>query len=221
MRLRRTGNGPPILAELNAIPKALQNRPEVLQLRLHHLMLRKSWHRAFTLSRKLCRVAPECGAGFLHGGFCLNQLGRTEEARGLLLTGPPSSSPRTDLLLQYGLLRSAARQPAKRGVISKSVFTWTPTFARSRRKIRTSKPSRRCYRILESDLHRSRERLRTLLQEICENGSANLWKKHLRLRTLVACPTTLSWSSIDIAFGGKGVGRARGQGSLRPVHHRG
>ena len=76
------------MAELNAIPKAYQNRPEVLQLRLHHLMMRKSWQRALTLSRKLCRVAPDCGAGFLHAGFCLNQLGRTEEARMMLLSGP-------------------------------------------------------------------------------------------------------------------------------------
>jgi Flp pilus assembly protein TadD len=78
------------IAELNAIPKAAQNRPEVLQLRLHHLMMRKSWRRALTLSRKLCRVAPDCGAGFLHAGFCLNQLGRTDDARKMLLKGPPA-----------------------------------------------------------------------------------------------------------------------------------
>ena len=78
------------IAELNAIPKAAQNRPEVLQLRLHHLMMRKSWRRALTLSRKLCRIAPDCGAGFLHAGFCLNQLGRTDDARKMLLKGPPA-----------------------------------------------------------------------------------------------------------------------------------
>ncbi|MEO8438990.1 MAG: hypothetical protein ABI540_02095 [Spartobacteria bacterium] len=78
------------MAALNSIPKGQQDRPEVLQLRLHHLMLRKSWTRALAFSRKLCRVAPDCGAGFLHAGFCLNQLGRTEEARKILLKGPPS-----------------------------------------------------------------------------------------------------------------------------------
>ena len=78
------------MAELNSIPKTLQDRPEVLQLRLHHLMLRKSWQRALTLSRKLCRIAPDCGAGFLHAGYCLNQLGRTQEARRMLLKGPPA-----------------------------------------------------------------------------------------------------------------------------------
>jgi Flp pilus assembly protein TadD len=76
------------VAELNAIDCALQNRPEVLHLRLHHLMKRKSWARALTVSRKLCQAAPECSTGFLHAGFCLHELGRTEEAKTLLLTGP-------------------------------------------------------------------------------------------------------------------------------------
>ena len=76
------------LAELNAIEPTLQKRPEVLHLRLHHLMQRKSWRRAYQVSRQLCRVAPHCGTGFLHGGFCLHQLGKTAAARKLLLTGP-------------------------------------------------------------------------------------------------------------------------------------
>jgi Flp pilus assembly protein TadD len=33
-------------------------------------------------------VAPDYGAGFLHAGFCLHQLGKTAEARKLLITGP-------------------------------------------------------------------------------------------------------------------------------------
>lgn len=78
------------MAALNSIPKNLQDRPEVMQLRLHHLMMRKSWRTALVLSRKLCRVAPDCGAGFLHAGFCLNQLGRTGDARKILLKGPPA-----------------------------------------------------------------------------------------------------------------------------------
>ena len=76
------------LAELNAIEPHMQDRPEVLHLRLHHLMQKKSWEQAYRISRKLCRVAPNCGTGFLHGGFCLHQLGKTKAARKLLLTGP-------------------------------------------------------------------------------------------------------------------------------------
>ena len=76
------------LAELNAIDRKSQNRPEVLQLRLHHLMRRKSWCCALIISRKLCRAAPQCSAGFLHAGFCLHELGKTAEAKRVLLKGP-------------------------------------------------------------------------------------------------------------------------------------
>ena len=76
------------IAELDAISPRLQNRPEVLQLRLHHLMRKKRWAQALNVSKMLCRVAPDCGTGFLHAGFCLHQLGKTAEAKHLLITGP-------------------------------------------------------------------------------------------------------------------------------------
>jgi len=76
------------IAELNAIEDGFQHRPEVLQLRLHHLMRKKQWSRALTVSRRLCRAAPQASAGFLHAGFCLHQIGRTREAKELLLRGP-------------------------------------------------------------------------------------------------------------------------------------
>jgi Flp pilus assembly protein TadD len=76
------------LLELNAIDPEFQNRPEVLQLRLHYLMRRKNWSRALVVSRKLCRVAPHFSAGYLHAGFCLHELGKTAQAKELLLKGP-------------------------------------------------------------------------------------------------------------------------------------
>jgi len=76
------------IAELNAIDDEFQHRPEVLQLRLHHLMRKKQWSRALTISRRLCRAAPQASAGYLHAGFCLHQIGRTREAKELLLRGP-------------------------------------------------------------------------------------------------------------------------------------
>ena len=76
------------VAELDAIEATFQERPEVLQLRLHHLMRERKWARALAMSRKLCRVAPECSTGFLHAGFCLHELGKTAEAKRLLLRGP-------------------------------------------------------------------------------------------------------------------------------------
>lgn len=76
------------LAELDSIDARQQNRPEVLQLRLHHLMKQKRWSLALRISQRLCRAAPDCSTGFLHAGFCLHQLGKTEEAKKLLITGP-------------------------------------------------------------------------------------------------------------------------------------
>ncbi|MGI8481188.1 MAG: TPR end-of-group domain-containing protein [Chthoniobacterales bacterium] len=76
------------IAELDAIEDRFQNRPEVLHLRLHHLMRKKKWAQALRISQKLCRAAPDMGAGFLHAGFCLHQLGKTAEAKKLLITGP-------------------------------------------------------------------------------------------------------------------------------------
>jgi Flp pilus assembly protein TadD len=76
------------IAELDAVEDRFQNRPEVLQLRLHHLMREKRWGKALRVSQLLCRVAPDCGTGFLHAGFCLHQLGKTAEAKNLLVTGP-------------------------------------------------------------------------------------------------------------------------------------
>ncbi len=76
------------VAELDGIETRFQKRPEVLQLRLHHLMRRKCWTSALRVSQLLCRVAPECGTGFLHAGFCLHQLGKTAQAKELLIKGP-------------------------------------------------------------------------------------------------------------------------------------
>ncbi|HEY5037358.1 MAG TPA: hypothetical protein VII74_09530 [Chthoniobacterales bacterium] len=89
------------LAELDALPPDDQDLPEVLLLRLHHLMQRKSWTRALRISRKLCRAAPDCAAGFLHAGFCLNQLGKTAEARKVLLRGP--STLRSEPIYYYNM----------------------------------------------------------------------------------------------------------------------
>ena len=76
------------VVELNAIEVTHQNRPEVLQLRLHHLMRSQRWASALRISQKLCRAAPDCSAGYLHAGFCLHELGKTAEAKQYLLKGP-------------------------------------------------------------------------------------------------------------------------------------
>jgi tetratricopeptide (TPR) repeat protein len=48
------------------------------------------WEDALTLSEQLRSLAPEGGASFIHGAFCLHELDRTLEAVELLLDGPDS-----------------------------------------------------------------------------------------------------------------------------------
>src|SRR5204862_8181424 len=62
------------IAELNAIEDEHQHRPEVLQLRLHHLMRKKQCSRALIVSRRLCRTAPQASTGFMHVVLCLHQV---------------------------------------------------------------------------------------------------------------------------------------------------
>jgi Flp pilus assembly protein TadD len=77
------------MSELNAIPDEHRERPEVLQIRLHNLMRHKRWSQALRVSQKLCRIVPDCCIGFLHASFCLHELGKTAQAKKLLLQGPP------------------------------------------------------------------------------------------------------------------------------------
>ena len=51
------------MAELNAIEMPSQAIPEVLQLRLHHLMREKKWTRALTISRALLAASEQVKAG--------------------------------------------------------------------------------------------------------------------------------------------------------------
>jgi tetratricopeptide (TPR) repeat protein len=77
------------LAELDAIPAPLSRRPELVEMRLLILMHARRWKQALPIARKLCEVAPEATGGYIHSAFCLHELGRTKDAREVLLKGPP------------------------------------------------------------------------------------------------------------------------------------
>jgi len=127
-----------LITELNAIEKPAQDRPEVLQLRFHHLMREKKWERGSTVSSKLCLVAPYCIAGFLHAGFWLHELGKSLEAKELLLKRSVALLPRADLLFQHGLLRRASRAiRSQRRSICSPVSKWILHSVRSRKRIPT------------------------------------------------------------------------------------
>lgn len=76
------------IAELDRLPLAEQIRPDVLEMRVLILMGNNRWKEALAASEKLCAVMPEFPVGFIHAAYCLHELGRTREARELLLEGP-------------------------------------------------------------------------------------------------------------------------------------
>lgn len=77
------------LAELDGLGAVDQQREEVLQLRLFVLMRGRLWSRALGVCEELRRLYPEGSTGYIHGAFCLHELGRTAEAKAVLLDGPP------------------------------------------------------------------------------------------------------------------------------------
>jgi len=76
------------IAELNRLPLHEQIRPDVLEMRVLILMKDERWREALEASEKLCAVAPENPIGFIHSAYCLHEMGRTQQAKELLLEGP-------------------------------------------------------------------------------------------------------------------------------------
>lgn len=76
------------LGELDALPAAEQELEVVLQLRLFILLRGRIWEPALEVCENLREVFPDCTTGYIHGAFCLHELGRTAEAKALLLSGP-------------------------------------------------------------------------------------------------------------------------------------
>ena len=120
------------LAELKAIEPSLQNRPEVLHLRLHHLMQRKSWRSAYQISRKLCRVAPRMQHRFPSRRILFAPARQDGRGAQTFAHRARHSSRRTDLLLQHGLLRSAARQSRQSAPSSQNQFRHGRLLSRAR-----------------------------------------------------------------------------------------
>jgi predicted Zn-dependent protease len=78
------------LRELDSLPPEDQNEENVLQMRLFVLMKSQQWDGALTVCARLREECPACTTGFIHGAFCLHELGRTQEAKQLLMAGPAS-----------------------------------------------------------------------------------------------------------------------------------
>jgi predicted Zn-dependent protease len=78
------------LAELERVPDPDRAHEDVLQLRVYILMRSRRWVDALTACERLRGECPLSTLGFIHGAFCLHELGRTGEALRLLLEGPTS-----------------------------------------------------------------------------------------------------------------------------------
>jgi predicted Zn-dependent protease len=76
------------LRELDELPVEEQSAQEVLQVRLFIHMRARRWRDAMAVCDQLRALDPQQTTGFIHGAFCLHELGQTREAKELLLRGP-------------------------------------------------------------------------------------------------------------------------------------
>ena len=76
------------LAELSTIPDIGSRDPDVVEVRLHILMQATQWREALATANELRDLNPKAVPAYIHGAFALHELGRTTEARDLLLQGP-------------------------------------------------------------------------------------------------------------------------------------
>ncbi len=83
---------PEALSELDSLSPDEQERQDVLHLRLFIFMRARLWNQALLVCSQLRERYPEGTTGYIHGAFCLHEMGRTAEARDLLLNGPESLS---------------------------------------------------------------------------------------------------------------------------------
>jgi predicted Zn-dependent protease len=77
------------------------DHPLVLDARLAVLMHRKSWPEAVEAGLTGCAAVPGRPGFFIHTAFCLHEMGRTEEAHLLLLSGP--AALRKEPLYHYNM----------------------------------------------------------------------------------------------------------------------
>jgi predicted Zn-dependent protease len=89
------------LAELAALPVVEIRDPDIIELRLHILMQATRWADALSTAEELIRLNADAIPAYIHGAFALHELGRTEEARNLLLKGP--SELRKDPTFHYNI----------------------------------------------------------------------------------------------------------------------
>lgn len=76
------------LRELDEVSPELRVREETLHMRLFIVMRCRRWNEALKVCDALRASNSDLTTGYIHGAFCLHELGRTEEAKAMLLSGP-------------------------------------------------------------------------------------------------------------------------------------
>jgi predicted Zn-dependent protease len=76
------------LAELSGVKSLEAGDPDLVELRLHIMMHGERWSEALVVAEELLRLNPSALPAYIHGAFALHELGRTADARDLLLRGP-------------------------------------------------------------------------------------------------------------------------------------
>ncbi len=74
--------------QIDALSEDERNHPRTLRLQAQLHIAAGRHEPGLAVCRQLCDVAPDDAAGYIHGAYCLHELGETEEARELLLNGP-------------------------------------------------------------------------------------------------------------------------------------
>lgn len=74
--------------EIEGIPANWSQHPVALDCRLALQMHRHQWAEAVETGLQGCAAKPGQTSFFIHTAFCLHELGRTEEAHLLLISGP-------------------------------------------------------------------------------------------------------------------------------------
>jgi predicted Zn-dependent protease len=92
-------------AELAALAPAVQEHPEVLQIRWTLASRREDWRECLRLADRLIHLAPERRFGWLHLALSLHKLGRTAEGYDRLLAAADQFG--TSATLPYFLARFA------------------------------------------------------------------------------------------------------------------
>ncbi|MDB6070363.1 MAG: Tetratricopeptide repeat-containing protein [Verrucomicrobiales bacterium] len=80
----------PDMAEeaLDAVPGQFADNVLIMEGKLALRMHLKQWSEAVECGLKGCAEAPGHSSFFIHSAYCLHELGRTEEAHLLLISGP-------------------------------------------------------------------------------------------------------------------------------------